>query len=153
MLGIVAVLLTLLVVTSPAQASVGVSCRVEDPATKFGMSAAFTRGLGSGMVNFGAILQILLPEVHPDLREVKFDRNEVSGIWFYNRDIKFQIHHERPPEGPAGSVDLVIETRESRNDESLYDGRYVLRIDYAKTKEDIKENSLELRGRVMCSVE
>ena len=153
MLGIIAVLLALLAAASPAHASAGVSCSAEDAAVKFGMSAAFTRGLGGGMVNFGATLQILLPEVPPDLREVKFDRNEVSGVWFYNRDIKFQIHHERKPESPAGSVDLVIETRESRNDESLYYGRYVLRIHYAKTKDDIKEKSLELRGRVACSVE
>ena len=153
MLGIVAILLALIIVTSPAHASAGVSCRAEDASAKFGLSAAFTRGLGGGMVNFGAILQILLPAVPPDLREVQFDRSEVSGVWFYHRDIKFQIHHERQPEGPTGSVDLVIETRESRNDESLYRGRYVLRVHYAETKDDIKEKSLELRGRVACSVE
>jgi hypothetical protein len=153
MLGIVAVLLALIVVTNPAHASVGVSCRAEDASAKFGVDAAFTRGLGGGLVNFGAILQILLPAIPPDLRSVQFDRSEVSGVWFYNRDIKLQIHHERQPEGPSGSVDLVVETTESRNDESLYRGRYVLRINYAETKEDIKEKSLELRGRVACSVE
>jgi len=146
---IVVAALVFLAVVARAQATAGVSCRAEDASAKLGLSAAFTRGLGGGLVNFGAALQILA-EAPPELRALQFERSEVSLVWFYGRDLKFQLHRERPSDGPPGYVDLVIETRQSREDESLYRGTYVLNINY---RQDQRERSLALRGRVQCYVE
>jgi hypothetical protein len=151
--GIIVIPIAIIAVIVRAQASAGVSCRAEDASAKFGIFSAFGRGLGGGMVNFGATLQILTPAVPPDLRTLKFERSEVSLVWFYDHDIKFQLHHERPVDGPSGYVDLVIETKQNRNDESLYRGGYMLRVNYLDTKQGGQEKSLELRGSVECSVD
>jgi len=149
---IISALFVLVAAIAEAHATAGVSCRAKDASVKFGLTAAFGRGLGGGMANFGAVLQILrgAPE---DLRNVRFEREEASQVWFYDRDLKFQLHHERPSGGPAGYVDLVVETRQSRGDESLYRGGYVLRATYTDATAGVHEKSLELRGRVQCGVD
>jgi hypothetical protein len=136
-----------------AHASAGVSCRAEDASVKFQLGAAFTRGLGGGMMNFGAELRILRAGVPEDLRAVTFEKSEASQVWYYGRDLKFQLYHERPGDAPFGYVNLVIEAMQRARDESVYRGRYKLRIGFLETKEGSEEKSLELRGRVTCSTE
>jgi len=150
---IIAISFALVAFISESHASAGVSCRAEDASVKFGLSAAFGRGIGGGMVNFGAMLQILTQTVPADLRALNFERSEASQVWFYDRDIKFQLHHERPSDGPPGYVDLVVETRQSPRDESFYRGRYVLSVLFPDAKSGGGEKPLELRGRVQCAVD
>lgn len=111
--------IALIAVITQVHASAGASCRAEDASVKFGLSAAFTRGLGGGMVNFGDELKIQRLAVPADLGALNFDRNEVSQVRYFGRDLKFQLHH-KPPDGPLGYADLVVETTQSGNDESLY---------------------------------
>jgi hypothetical protein len=147
------VTIALVLAATQAHASAGLSCRAEDQSVRLGLDAAFTRGLGGGLVNFGASLDILVSDAPNDLRTFQFDRSEVSQVWWYRRDIKVELHRERAANGLGGSVDLIIETVQNTDDESVYRGGYELRIEYQQAESDREWKSLEARGEVVCSTE
>ena len=142
-----------LIAATPALGSASLQCRVEDGKIKLGVGAAFTRGLGGGLINFGAGLDVLLPGTPPDFRALHIEKSDVSQIWYYGRDVKMQLHRERPSDGPWGSVDLVIETREVKAGEGLYRGSYQLTLNFAASREDRDGKELKARGKVECSAD
>ena len=85
--------------TATGHASSGLSCKVDDKSITFEVGAAFGRSIGSGMINFGGNLKVLLPDAPRDLRTLKLDRRKAAQVWFYHKDIKLQIFHERPRAG------------------------------------------------------
>lgn len=136
----------------PAFASAGIACDIDDAKVKLHIEAAFTRGLGGGMVNFGGELKVLVPGTPADLRALKLERAAVSQVWYRGRDIKLQLYHERDGE-PFASVDLLIETKASPKDESSYRGTYELTINYMTAAKDGDSKELKARGKVVCSGE
>jgi len=135
----------------PAQASAGISCRAEDGSARFGVQAAFTRGLGGGMINFGAELNVLLKNAPQDFRALKLERKDVSQVWWYGPDFKLQLYRERAEGLPFGSVNLVVEAKEGKgNGEGTYRGAYRLEISFKSRKEEAEAKTLTARGKVEC---
>jgi hypothetical protein len=135
----------------PARASAGISCRAQDGSATFGMQAAFTRGLGGGMINFGAELNVLLKNAPQDFRALRFEQKNVSQAWWYGPDFKLQLYRERAEGLPFGSVNLVVEAKEGKGDgEGTYRGAYRLEISFKGNKEEAEAKTLTARGKVEC---
>jgi hypothetical protein len=147
-----ALLITIAIVAGAAQAhaSAGVSCSIDDKSVVLEVGAAFGRSAGSGMINFGGNLKILMPEAPRDLRALKLERRKLSQIWVHYKDIKMQLYHERPQRGLTGSINLVLEARQDSENEDSYKGTYLLTIRYAEKKDDAEDKEIEAKGNVVC---
>jgi hypothetical protein len=150
----VAAVFLLLAGATQAHASAGISCRAQDALAALGVQAAFTRGLGGGMINFSAELKVLLKNAPPDFRAFKFEQKDVSQSWWYGPDFRLQLYRERAGELPFGAVNLVVQAREGKGrDEGSYRGTYRLEISFKEKKTDAEAKTLPAQGKVECSSE
>ena len=147
-----ALLAVALATGSPAHASAGVDCHAEDATLSLRLGAAFGRARGAGVANFGADLDIRLPQAPPELRVLHLERAALVQSWWHIGTLNFHLQH-RQREHPFGSVDLVIETTRQGDDENRYAGRYLLSLAVAPAGSDVADPALELRGDVICTAD
>jgi len=149
---LVAALFMSLAHAAPAQASGAFSCEAADKAVKFSTSAGLSRG-GGMFLNMSAQLQIRDGAVPQDLRKLELAGEDITQRWLHGRELKLRFYRERDNKLPHGYVDLLIEARESKEDESKYRGSYRLSIYSLKTEQDSDGQRTTLRGKVDCFVE
>jgi hypothetical protein len=138
---------------SPAQASIGFTCRAEDDAAKLVLSGAYGTGLGSGMANFGADIEIRHPDASAIIRRLQLAYEHVSERWFRYRDLKLMARWLSPSGGPNVEVLLIMETRRAEEEGSSYLGRYELIIYGARPNANSDRASVELSGLISCSID
>ncbi len=141
-----------LAIVAPAQASGGLSCEAKDKSLTFSVGSSLSRG-GGMFLNIQADLEIHRTEVPRDLRQLALSGEDITQRWLHGRDLKLRFYRERDNKLPHGYIDLVVEAREAKNDESSYRGSYVLSV-YSLPSEQASEGKrVTLRGNVTCSVE
>jgi hypothetical protein len=140
--------LALLALSTDALASASLSCSAEDKAIKFSADAVVSRGVGEQMPQFAGEIELLTPNVPQDFRKLALSLEHLTQRWLYGPEAKLRIYHEREGE-PHGSVELVVETRQSRRDETEYRGRYELTV--TTLGQDSTAKTLKARGRATCS--
>ena len=135
-----------------ANASAGVSCTAADASAELEIEAAFTRGLGGGIINFSADLEVLLPNTPRDFRKSAFKRKDVSQVWWYGPEFRLQIYRERLDKLPYGSINVVIDAKmgTADDDEGTYRGTYKIEISYREKKSDVEPKTLTGEGKVEC---
>ena len=149
---IIVAMLAPLAGTSPASASAGVSCSAADTSAELEIEAAFTRGLGGGIINFSADVAVLLPNTPRDFRKSAFKRKDVSQVWWYGPEFRLQIYRERMDKPPFGSINVVIDAKMGTgdDDEGTYLGTYKIEISYREKKQDVEPKALTAEGKVEC---
>ncbi len=83
---------------------------------------------------------------------LKFDKDALVHHWFADGDLKLHLYSERKGDTPHGYVELVVETKQSPDDETAYDGTYELQIDDTTDVKDGEGRKLEAEGKAACSV-
>ncbi len=137
---------------APAHASGGMSCEAADKSLSFSVGSGLSRG-GGMFLNMKADLRIHRTDVPRDLRQLVLSGEDITQRWLHGRDLKLRFYRERDNKLPHGYVDLVVEARETKNDESSYRGSYQLSV-YSLPSEQASEGKrVILRGNVTCSVE
>jgi hypothetical protein len=146
-------LTALLVGLTLAHASVGFSCRAEDKSATFAVSGAYGTSLGSGLINFGADVQIKLAGAPDDIRKLKLDPSHVAQAWFHYRDLKLMTRWQSPDGAPFREIILMIETHRAKAEEAPYRGRYTLTVAASPSAAGGETKRIEASGLVSCMVD
>ena len=141
-----------LAIVAPAHASGGLSCEAKDKSVTFSVDSGLSRG-GGMFLNMKADLRIHRTDVPQDLRQLELSGEDITQRWLYGRDLKLRFYRERDNKLPHGYVELVVEAREKKDDESSYTGTYILWVLSHASEKDNDGKRVTLRGRVTCSVE
>jgi hypothetical protein len=140
----------LLVQPSPASATGGFSCAVEDEALSFSAESALGRGMGSPIINLSASLGVKLKQASTDF--AKLDLNDaLVHSWMAGPDLNLHFYKEREASKPHGFVELIIKTSKSEDDLTSA-GTYTLSV-YDMPAEGGDARTLEATGKIACSVE
>lgn len=135
---------------SPAAATGSFSCSADDKNVSFEADAAFSYGLGQPFNNFRSALEVKTPGAAPDLARMELDGLALTHHWLYGKELKLRLYRER--EGDVhGSVELILEARQSAAEETVYSGRYQL-IVFEAGAGGGKGREHAYKGKVACSV-
>lgn len=148
--GIAAAVMLVLGAVAPAWATGSFACAIKDKKVTFEADAVFSHGLGGAFSNFNAQLALNGAAVPENLAKLDLDREALVHHWLHDGELRLHLYRERA-DGPHGEVELVLMTRESPKDETVYEGRYVLRV--SEVREGASEPVAQVfKGRVRCSV-
>lgn len=144
--------LFLLLSTTAASASGGLSCTAEDPKVRFEVNAGVTRGMGSPVFSLGGEIWIEEKTLAADLAKTKLEREHLAQYWLDGSDLRLLLYRERQGDG-FGYVELTVRSAPSGNDEEegIYKGEYSLTV-YDGEDGDEGRN-LTYAGKVSCFVE
>jgi hypothetical protein len=131
--------------TTPAFATGGFTCEVDDASLKFSAGGVFP-GAGPGFLNFGAKAEIHLPGVPEKLRNLDLSQSLVHS-WIYTGDLRLRLKAENDEDNIFKSLDLVIQTA-GEADGGDWEGTYILDI-FDSASPDAPVNA---KGKAMCSV-
>jgi hypothetical protein len=135
----------LFLAAAPAQASMGISCTIDDENAQFFIHAKVTTGMGSPIYGAENELTVSSGEVGADLLTSRFGPDELAQYWFDSSEIRLLFYRERPSEMPHhGYVQLEIRT--IGYDEGGFDGRYRLMLLDMERSQD----TVYLEGAVEC---
>lgn len=143
-------LLVVVLAAVPARASGSFSCTIADKAVAFEADSVFSHGVGGTLSNFSAQLALKGASAPKDLAKLELDQTALVHHWFHDGELRLHLYHERA-DGPHGEMELVLQTRKNAKDETLFEGRYVLRVsELPEGKSEAVEQVF--KGRVRCSV-
>lgn len=126
-LGAGAALLAAMLAATPARATGSLTCTIADKVVAFEADAVFSHGLGGAFTGFSAHLAVTAKDLPEDLAKLDLDQAALVHHWFHGSELKLHLYSERAA-GAHGAVELVLETRQSPKDETLFQGRYVLEV-------------------------
>lgn len=110
---------------SPAWASGGLSCTIEDASVTSEIQAGVTRGMGSPIFSFQGTLAVKAKGLGVDLANTTFEQEHVAQYWLDGEELRLVIYRERM-QGEHAYVQLTILARADPDEESTYAGEYVL---------------------------
>jgi hypothetical protein len=142
--------IALLAGLAPARATVGFACGADDKAARLSVSGAYGTGLGTGLANFGADIELRLKDAPAEIRKLHLDSSHVSQHWFNGRDLKIMTYWQRPDNEPFAEIILIIDTRRGSAEESPYRGRYTLQINLPPVAPSLEQRSLKTSGAITC---
>ncbi|MFN0192504.1 MAG: hypothetical protein ACKVP5_11110 [Aestuariivirga sp.] len=134
---------------SPAYATGGLGCTIDDANLTLNVDTAVSRGMGGVFLNLKAEAVIKAKEAPEPLRKLTLDSALVHH-WYTNREIKLAFYKETET-GEHASVDITIETTmpEGADEDAEYVGTYELSIFAAGANSD--STSTVLNGKASCS--
>ncbi|MDQ8698196.1 hypothetical protein [Hyphomicrobium sp. LHD-15] len=144
--------LCLLAVARPAQATGAFLCGIKDDSLKFSAESAFSHGLGERFMDFAASGTVLLKDAPKDLAELKFDDGALVHHWFAGGDLKLHLYREREGDAAHGYIELILETKQSPDDETVFQGTYKLQVYDTTNTKDGEGQKFEAEGKAACSV-
>lgn len=137
---------------TPAQASGNFLCEAEDPSLRFSAESTFSHGLGEVFTGFKGTLAVLLKDAPQDFANIEIGSKQLAHHWFRGPDLKLHIYKERTAGAPHGYVELIVETRQSEEDETAFDGTYKLTVYEVGPPSAAEGRTLKAEGNVSCSV-
>lgn len=147
-----AMLVLLSCTLSPARASGGFSCSVDDDHLRFAAESAMGRGNGSPFLNLQASAETKIKGTPIDLAQLDLKANLVHS-WMDHPDLRLHFYWEREGDKPHATFELLVRTVSS-DDEGTYSGTYDLTIFYTEKPADAVEGAyLRATGQVSCFVE
>ncbi len=137
---------------SPALATGGFGCEVDDANLKLSASAGMGRGMGAPFLNFTGEAELRIKEAPQGLRKLELATALVHH-WVAGRELRLHFYSEAMGDKPFSSVELIIKTAEAGEDID-YAGAYRLDLFTSEPpydKESGKEFTFE--GKAACMVE
>lgn len=144
--------LCLLALARPAHATGAFLCGIKDDSLKFSAESAFSHGLGERFMDFAASGTVLLKDAPKDLAELKFDDGALVHHWLAGGDLKLHLYREREGDAPHGYIELILEAKQSPDDETVFEGTYKLGVYDMTDAKDGEGRKLEAQGKAACSV-
>ncbi len=152
----IAVLLTAVALTvaavSPAQASGGLWCTIDDANVKMDIESGVTRGMGGPIFNFRASAELLVKDVAPDFAKLTLDGNLVHS-WIDRDETRLLLYTERQGDAPFGSIEITIETMGDREEAVDIKGKYEVSYFEAERQKGEADGFIRLTGDVTCGGE
>ena len=142
--------LIMVIAATPAFASGGVACSSGAGPAQFELSISMGRDFGGGILDIAGELVAKIPNVAPDLQQLRFAREHPNQLWIDREVVYFEISVHRG-DGPYGYADLMIKT--SAVDEGSYVGTYVLDIYDAGVEVDGVPQNITVNGAVSCTTD
>ena len=137
---------------SPAFATGGFSCTIEDSNLQFEAESALGTGMGAPILNLKAHAKPKLKGTPNDLQELDL-RTYLVHSWMDHPDFRLHFYMEREGETPHGTFELILTTK-AIDDEGTYEGDYRLTIFYTELPADQVEGAyLKATGKVKCFIE
>jgi hypothetical protein len=130
---------------TPARATEGFTCAIEDKALVFSAGGVFP-GEGPGFLNFGAEANILLPDVPEKMRKLDLSQSLIFS-WLYVGDLRLRLKKEDYDNGGFKSVELMVQTG-GEPDGGDWPGTYILEIFDA----DKANGPVTTKGKATCSI-
>jgi hypothetical protein len=138
--------------TSPAFATGGFNCSIDDGNLQFEASSAMGAGMGSPILNLQAHAKPKIKGTPNDFMELDLKTYLVHS-WIDHPDFRLLFYFEREGETPHGTFELIIVTK-AADDDISYDGDYRLTIFYTEAPADPVEGAyLKATGKVHCEIE
>lgn len=144
--------LFLLAVSAPAHATGAFLCGINDASLKFSAESTFSHGLGERFMGFEASGTLLLKDAPKDLADMKFDAEALVHHWLADGDLKLHLYRERQGDAAHGYVELIVEAKQSPDDETVFQGAYKLEVYDMTGAKDGEGRKLEASGKAACSV-
>lgn len=133
---------------SPAWATGGFSCEVNDKSLTLEVSAALSRGMGSVILSPSGRLALKSEKLPADMRNFDLAQAMVHH-WMAHPSLMLHYYVERQSDKPFASVELIIDTKASGDDETTK-GSYLVNI-YSVDPTTSEGKTQELKGRVPAS--
>lgn len=130
---------------APASATGSFACEAGEGAVKFEAQGVYSYGLGGAFSNFHGILMVPVPEAPS--AEIPLDGDALAHHWFSRGDLKLHVFWEQS-EGPVGSVELWLDVKARRKDDTGYRGSYELKVTPSGEGGKVRT----FRGGAKCSV-
>ena len=137
-----------IVAASPAHASGGLWCTIDDANVKMTIESGVTRGLGGPFFNFRASAELLVKDVAPDFAKLTLDSNLVHS-WIDGDETRLLLYTERQGNAPFGSVEITIETVGDREEGDL-PGKYEVSYFEVERQKGESDGYIRLKGDVSC---
>ncbi len=139
-------------VATPAQASGGLWCTIDDANVKMTVESGVTRGMGGPIFNFKASAELLVKDVAPDFAKLTLDGNLVHS-WIDRDETRLLLYTERQGDAPFGSIEITIETMGDREEAVDIKGKYEVSYFEAERQKGDDDGFIRLSGDVTCGGE
>ena len=137
-------LAALAALSSPAFATGGFSCAVDDKNVSFVGEAGFSYSLG-GILNFRGTLDLPADLAQKGLDKVTLDQTSLTHHWLHDGELRLLVHAESGENQPFAALDFVMLT--TVDEEGLnFVGTYTLKVEGEKFDEPVRRN-----GKIACS--
>jgi hypothetical protein len=143
-------LLAAAVLATPAVASAtgGVDCEISDKNVEFNFEALFSYSDIGGLFQVRGEMEVKDRRTHKTLQKFALENADLRQQWFRGNDLKLMIYRETEGDGvPFASVKLIIEATKPAEEDSGYDGKYVLTVQPAGSE----NQAFAVEGKVGCS--
>jgi hypothetical protein len=150
MRALIAAALASFALVTPAFASGGLWCNVDDANWKFDVESGMTRGMGSPFFNFRASAVIKDKRVLQEFRSLDLAGKLVHS--WVNGETKLSFYTEIDKNDAIYSLEIVIDTKPvDEESDGEYAGTYQI-VTYDPTAKDA-DSRLELTGPITCGSE
>ncbi len=137
-----------LLAATPALATGGLSCDIDDPNLKLHVEAGYSYSI-PGLIGVSGSMQPLVGEIPDQLRKIDVTAATLREHWTEGPDIRLLVYQETSGDAPFGSVKLVIITTQSPDDELTFTGVYRMELFLAESTEGA-DNQISRTGSVLC---
>jgi hypothetical protein len=137
---------------SPAQASGGLWCTIDDANVKMTVESGVSHGLGGPIFNMRAAAELLVKDVADDFRKLTLDDKLVHS-WIDGDETRLLFYAERQGDKPFGSIEIAIQTAGDREDDVEIKGKYEVSYFEAERQQGGNDGFIRLTGDVSCGGE
>ena len=99
-----------LLASSPALASVALSCSIADKMLDLTLEGTISRGVGEGLISVKGEAKANIEMLSGEARAFTFERGEITQYWLGGQNLKLRLYRETAVE-PHETLDIVIDVR------------------------------------------
>lgn len=129
-----------------AHATGGLACSIDDSNLKLDFNGVYSHSIPKIHAVSGEF-QSKLPRTPRPLQRFALDSSDLLQQWWQNNELKLLIYRETQGGDPFASVQLVIQTTGTSNEELRFAGNYQLRLWSAG---DGGQTPITAAGKVAC---
>ena len=142
-----------LLASSPALASVALSCSIADKMLDLTLEGTISRGVGEGLISVKGEAKANIEMLSGELRAFTFERGEITQYWLGGQNLKLRLYRETAVE-PHETLDIVIDVRSKGDPDAVdYKGSYSASASSMAGVAAGEAKTVTFKGRASCQVE